>query len=112
MSVCPHCGQPLPETRFGVRLTPLKVRIFDLIRRAGSEGITYAEINAIVFDGRASRHTVKAHVQQIRDLLAGTDVTIHGEQGGATTRDRDGRFRLTTLGRHTPTARLKIGRAA
>ena len=28
---CPSCGQALPEMRLGVRLTPLKARIFDAI---------------------------------------------------------------------------------
>ena len=38
-SCCQRCGQRLPEIRLGVRLTPLKARIFDLIRRAGPDGI-------------------------------------------------------------------------
>jgi hypothetical protein len=36
---CPHCGQPLPAMRFGVRLGPTAARIFDAVQRAGRGGI-------------------------------------------------------------------------
>jgi hypothetical protein len=81
-TVCPTCRRPMPpETRGGVRLTPLKARIFDVIHRAGVDGISPADINAIVFDGRASYDTVKAHIWQINDLLAETDIEIDSVGG-------------------------------
>ena len=63
--LCSHCHQPLPEMRAGVRLSALKARIFDAIERAGSNGITIEDINAICFDGQASAVNVRNHIHQI-----------------------------------------------
>ena len=79
---CPTCHRPMPpETRCGVRLTQLKAHIFDLIKRAGDNGISSGDINAIVFEGRASPHTVKAHVWQINESLTETGIEIRGGDG-------------------------------
>ena len=72
--LCSHCHQPLPELRAGVRLSPLKAHIFDVVKRAGSNGITIEDINAICFNGRASAANVRNHIHQINDALAGTDL--------------------------------------
>ena len=72
--LCSHCHQPLPELRAGVRLSALKARIFDAIERAGSNGITIEDINAICFDGQASAVNVRTHIHQINDALAGSAV--------------------------------------
>ena len=74
--LCSHCHQPLPELRAGVRLSPLKAHIFDVIKRADLNGITIEDINAICFDGRASAVNVRNHIHQINDALAGTDFEI------------------------------------
>jgi hypothetical protein len=67
---CHYCGQGLPEVRLGVRLTPLKARIFDLIQRGGDDGITSADLFDIAFsDGEHSRETLKAHIYQINELI-------------------------------------------
>jgi hypothetical protein len=70
-----------PETRMGIRLTTLKARIFDVIHRAGVDGISRADINAIVFDGQASPNTIKAHIWQVNDRLAETDAEIRSVGG-------------------------------
>jgi hypothetical protein len=76
---CQLCGQRLPETRMGVKLSPLKARIFDAVRRAGRIGIDGDELFALVFAGRdVKRSVLKSHVSQINDALAGTDVVIRG----------------------------------
>ena len=59
--LCSHCHQPLPELRAGVRLSPLKAHIFDVVKRADSNGITIEDINAIRFDGRASAERPQSH---------------------------------------------------
>ena len=82
ISRCPHCDQPLPESRAGVRLSPLKARMFDVIKRADSNGITIEDINAICFDGRATAVNVRTHIHQINDALAGTDFQIRGKASG------------------------------
>ena len=61
---CPHCGAPLREERLGVRMTPLKARIFDAIKR-----------------GCASSHLremgcYRTHVYQINDMIAGTGARL------------------------------------
>jgi len=73
---CPQCGQPLNDTRLGVRMSKRKVRIFDLVRHAGANGISTADINGIVYDGKASGDLVRTHILQINDLLAGTEAQI------------------------------------
>ena len=80
--LCSHCHQPLPELRAGVRLSPLKAHIFDVVKRADSNGITIEDINAICFDGRASAVNVRNHIHQINDALAGTDFEIRGGAPG------------------------------
>jgi len=81
---CPRCGQALPETRLGVRLTPLKARIFDLVRRSGADGIDRHELFDIVFgddDAHARRHsyeTLKAHITQINELIEDAGYRIEG----------------------------------
>ena len=57
-------------------------RIFDAIKRAGSNGIMIEDINAICFDGRASAVNVRNHIHQINDALAGTDFEIRGGAPG------------------------------
>jgi hypothetical protein len=77
---CPHCHRPLPrEPRAGVPLTSLKSRIFDLVKL--SQGISSAEINAIVFDGKAKPSTVKSHIYQINEALAESGVSIRSYGG-------------------------------
>jgi hypothetical protein len=78
---CPHCHQPLPEMRLGVRLTPLKARIFDIVQRAGRDGIERNDLFGIVFgdqERRHSYHTLKAHIFEINELLADAGYRITG----------------------------------
>jgi hypothetical protein len=76
------------DVRLGVPLSPLKTRIFDLVRGAGELGIASEEISQIIYDGQATRACVRNHIHQINDALAGTDFEIRGD--GALR----GRFRL------------------
>jgi hypothetical protein len=78
-SYCPHCGQPLPEIRLGVRLTPLKARIFDLVQRGGRDGIDRSDLFDIVFGGTGRcRGTLKSHIVQINGLIADEGYRISG----------------------------------
>ena len=67
-----------PETREGVRLTPLKARIFDVIWRAGVDGVMVDDINAIVFHGQAKPVTIRNHIRQINESLAEVDLKLDG----------------------------------
>ena len=69
---CPYCSQTLPDIRLDVRLTPLKARIFDLIQRAGADGIDRHDLYIVFGDDDAharwrSFPTLKAHIVQIND---------------------------------------------
>lgn len=75
------CRQP-QELRTGVRLSPLKAHIFDVVEHAGSNGITIEDINTICLDGRASAVNVRNHIHQINDAPAGTDFEIRGGAPG------------------------------
>lgn len=87
MKCCPCCGQPLPEKRLGVRMTPLKARIFDLVKYAGDQGILTAELQARVFIKGQSPETLKAHIWQINDMIADEGYRIKSDRmrndGGA-----------------------------
>ncbi len=82
---CPHCGQPIPETRFGVRLSPIKLRIFDVIERGGASGIDADDLFALIYAerGGVGRTALKAHIWQLNDMLieAEAGVFIEGTRG-------------------------------
>ncbi len=76
MRVCECCGQPLQDVRNGVRLTPLKARIFDLIK--ARPGINRKELCELIY-GQVSFSgalTIGAHVSQIRDKFEATDTVV------------------------------------
>ena len=76
VEVCDHCGQPIADVRHGVKLTPLKARIFDLIK--ARPGINRKELAYAVYSTVTEAHcyTVGAHVQQINDKMLLSDVKI------------------------------------
>jgi hypothetical protein len=78
---CPYCNQPLPEIRLGIRFTPLKARIFDLIQRGGRDGIDRVDLFDIVFgnqERKRSYRTLKAHIYQINELIEDEGYRIVG----------------------------------
>jgi len=76
---CDYCGQALPEMRLGVRLTALKARLFDLVRRSGIDGIHSDDLHSLLYpDGGCSRDTLKAHIWQINELIADEGYRILG----------------------------------
>lgn len=81
---CPRCGQPLPILRYGVRLTPLKARIFDLIARAGPDGICAHELfNMTMRDRGVGRVAMRSHISQINNAMEETAIMIRGQGGRA-----------------------------
>jgi hypothetical protein len=67
----PLLGQALPEKRLGVHMTAFKARLFDLIQRAGIDGIPSDDLFSLLYPGGGgSRHTLKAHVWQINEMIA------------------------------------------
>ena len=89
---CPYCNQPLPELRLGVKLTPLKSKIFDLVQRGGGDGILMADLYSIIcadneggrYNWRATQFkpaTLKAHIHQINEIIAARGYRIYGRGG-------------------------------
>jgi hypothetical protein len=52
---CTHCGQVLPNYRYGARLGPLAARIVDAVRRAGPDGIAPADLFEMIYADRPGR---------------------------------------------------------
>jgi hypothetical protein len=80
---CAHCGQEIPERRLGIRLSPLKAKIFDLIQRAGKDGIE--GLHLFYRYGRQSNtkySVMKCHIYQINEKLVSTDYTIDVTRNG------------------------------
>ena len=77
---CPHCGGWLTAARLGVPLSPLKARIFDAVVRAGTGGISSADL----LDELAipiTRSSLRSHVTQINEKLYFTGWRIQGGGG-------------------------------
>jgi hypothetical protein len=79
---CPMCRQRVAAERLGVRLSPLKAAIVDMVRASGNVGITSVEIIAELYvDRRPVLATaIKAHIWQINDLLECTDWQIYSDR--------------------------------
>jgi hypothetical protein len=84
-SLCPHCGQRMPQMRCGVRLYPQTARVFDCIRRAGEAGISSRDILAIAWSGakKPRRRTVTSHITIIKNFLLETNWMIGGLRTGS-----------------------------
>lgn len=84
----------MADSRAGVRLSPLKARIFDAIKRAGKDGIAGSELFDLFLKERGGQFSVlKCHVYQINEKLAGTDCKIRVKRNG-----RDSLYRMQWLG--------------
>jgi hypothetical protein len=76
-------------------MTPLKARIFGLLRRAGSDGIAGDDLFAIVYDGQlpryhgghkdysesSARSALKANIWQLNKLIVADGYRIDGRGG-------------------------------
>jgi hypothetical protein len=80
---CPHCDQVLPEIRLGVALPPIKCRIFDIVSRAGRDGIDSEALFSVVYNNNMpsgkgiretrSRKTLHNHIGQLNGRLEDAD---------------------------------------
>lgn len=66
--------------RAGVWLTPLKARMYDIIKGSGADGIATDALYARLFANR-SRDTMRAHIWQINDKLADSGERIAVSRG-------------------------------
>lgn len=85
MSTCPHCGNAMPEIRCGAELTPLKARIFDIVKRSGADGIENGDLYNAVFGNtlrkQRTRYTLKSHIWQINSAIVDSGFRIRGNGG-------------------------------
>lgn len=68
----------MPIMRHGVRLPPMKARIFDLIQ--ARPGISGEDLCRLLYESvtPSSLVTTRVHVKQIREMLRGTGVAVLG----------------------------------
>jgi hypothetical protein len=71
--ICSRCGQPL-STRYGVALSPMRLRLFDLIPDITSHQMATALYPA--HDLKAARRTLHTQFVHINEVLQATDVRI------------------------------------
>jgi hypothetical protein len=78
---CPYCGQTIHNIRLGVHFPPLKAAIVDRIKAAGDIGVSSVEIITDLYHDRraVAPSTIKAHANQINDLLASTDWRLRSD---------------------------------
>jgi hypothetical protein len=82
-ALCPHCHQVMRHARFGVFFGPVKVLLIDHLVAAGDAGLTMGEMKDRLAerDGkRRSRNTIQAHINQINEQLAETDLQIRADR--------------------------------
>jgi hypothetical protein len=81
----PNCGQPLPEMSAGVRLNPIKARIFDAVKISGNEGVPTSALIDQTYNGHGIKprrpHSIKSHIHQINELLDDTGMRIVSSKG-------------------------------
>jgi hypothetical protein len=96
---CPYCNQTLPEFRLGVKLAPIKAALYDLVCRAGQEGIDSADLFALLYaddrrkwsrDNGRQYSALKAHIAQLNNEIAHAGYRIVSARAG----NVNGRYRL------------------
>ena len=69
----------MDELSASVRLTPTEERIYDIVRRAGQDGVDLAEF----MGSERSRDCIKAHVWNLNRKLAAQNQRVVGARGGS-----------------------------
>lgn len=74
---CPHCGQSLKGTRYGISLSPCRLKIFDII--AKSSGVSQNDIAERAYPRIPQEQAgkiIRSTIHQINSLFAATDLHI------------------------------------
>lgn len=86
---CPTCGQTLPAPKpHGLRLSAFRTRLFEIVRRAGPNGITTDDIVSVLYadhpDGgpMTAHKCVHVHVYNINKLLRTRGYEIKAKNWG------------------------------
>lgn len=90
---CPTCGQTLPRPKpHGLRLSPLRTRLFEIVRRAGPEGIGTDDLMDMVYaqhpDGGpdSGRVCLRTHIFHINQQLRQKGYEIKARNWGRVSR--------------------------
>ena len=76
---CPTCGAPASSIRFGIYLTPARLRLFDLINK--NKNIPMEVLAWSLYPEtpiEQSRRTILSTITAINSLFASTDIGILG----------------------------------
>jgi hypothetical protein len=79
LATCPYCHQPVRGLRLGIYLSPRRAQVFDAVKAAGEGGISCSDL-AEQF--KLTRSGVRAHIEQINNLLEETHWKISNFPGG------------------------------
>jgi DNA-binding response OmpR family regulator len=95
-TVCPHCGARM-LVRHGVRLSPKRADLFDMIERISKtgSGITQQALAEIFYpraDEQRGKANVRVTISQLNDLFESTDVIIRSRYGNG--------YRIENRGQH------------
>jgi len=96
--VCKCCGHPLVSDEIGVVLTPLQRRIFNVVKRAGTAGISGGDIMDEVYantrdGGPDSTNIIAVVANHANKRLSQFNIKIQGKRGVG------GRFTLEKIGK-------------
>jgi len=78
LRLCPYCGSALPDYRLGIKLTPLKARIYDYVQNAGHSGLPMQILAEALGLTYAS---TKSHIAQINAAINGRGYRLYGRGG-------------------------------
>lgn len=86
MNTCKCCGHPLAEDDVTSVLTPMQIRIFTRVQRAGTHGIARKDLFDSVYADRAdggplNENIIAVQALKMRERLAPFGLTIRGSQG-------------------------------
>lgn len=86
VAVCKCCGHPLVSDEIGVVLTPLQRRIFNVVKQAGTAGISGSDIMDSVYanvrnGGPDSTNIIAVVAGQANKRLAQFNIRLTGRRG-------------------------------
>ena len=84
--MCKCCGHPLPSDAVEQGLSPLEIRIYRAVKRAGQAGITVPDLTEIVYNddpngGPESTNTIAVMKIRLNKKLASRKLVIHSTLG-------------------------------
>ena len=86
VEVCSCCGHPLPASGARASLTPMQRRMFDVVLRSGTAGITAPEIMNRLYEddpdgGAENQNIVPVMAKNIRQRIEKFGITLLGTRG-------------------------------